>query len=426
MHRILNRPARGLRLARGASSRPDPVHSFLSDRPGRAGALFPGRRALISLALCALAGPSLAQGAFHVSTTSDAVGGGLARIDDAALVTAGRATALPFFVEGHWQGALGWVPSDVDAFGRDPSATPGSAESMVFSIQSNEGGFRDGDVLGFGPGGQLVVHTSEDELLLQLGVPAANIDVDALDFGLSGCLYFSLQSDLTGTVLGTVSDGDVLCYDPSWGTVGVILSEADVQSCYTAATGSVAAVGDVIALEEFQGELWVVPQSPSAYDGAVLACSGAPRVIADETQMGLGGAELDALSVALPADEIPCFVFDTEAASAGDPVRVTLYGKPNTTYVALMSGGTGWIDFSMRPGFGAFFFDPLDPWLNALLGQPGPANAMTDGSGRFSVDWAMPSSSVSGLGFLGEAGWSFQMFELPSLELSAPFRVVEL
>ena len=39
-----------------------------------------------------------------------------------------------------------------------------------------------------------------------------SIDVDALDFDIQGCMYFSLQSDLLNSAFGVVQDGDVLMF----------------------------------------------------------------------------------------------------------------------------------------------------------------------------------------------------------------------
>jgi len=94
-------------------------------------------------------------------------------------------------------------------------------------------------------------------------------------------------------------------------------------------------------------------------------------------------------------------------------------------YVALMAGGTGWIDFGFRPGFGAWYVDPLDPWLGTIVSMFGPPYGMTDASGTYTTSWTVPFGT-HGLGFGGEEGWSFQVMELPTLETSAPFRIEKL
>jgi hypothetical protein len=374
---------------------------------------------------CLLSAGASAQVHLHVSTSGDvSLPSGV--VEDAAVLTATKPTGPhSFFGAGHWRAVAGLVPTDVDAFARIPSMPQGSADSIAFSLLSNQGGFLDGDVLGLAPGGGFEVIVSEAELLGALGLPAANVDVDALDFDVQGCLLFSLQSDLMGTVLGDVADGDVLCYEPPLGKIWIERTEAEIQALFTLATGLSASIGDVQAIDHVAGNLWVVPQAPSSHDGAVLVCTPNPYFYVDEDGMGLGGAEVDALSLAEPNDDVPTFTLEPAAGAPGSPTTVTLRGQPNTIYIALMAGHTGWVDFSARPGFGAFYMDPSDPWLSTILGMPSPPYAVTDAQGFFTTPWTLPTASLHGVGFGGEEGWSFQVMELPSLETSAPFRVLK-
>ncbi len=401
------------------------MHRFCLPRPsGRA-----TTGALVALAL-SVAAPAAAQNTLHVSTTTN-VQLGPDLVDDATMIATGPVgpslTPSPstFFSEGHWQAVCGFVPSDIDGLGRRPSGTPGSAGAYAFSFLANEGGFLDGDVLGFAVGGGFEVIVSETELLAALGVPSANIDLDALDFDGQGCLYFSLQSDLTGTVLGMVEDGDVLCYEPATTKVSMFLTEPEIQAMFSSATGLAGSIGDVQAIESTAGVLWVVTQGPSSHDGAVLECSFNPRILVEEDEMGLNGAEIDALCDIGPSDDIPTLTMTPVAAAPGDALSIELNGDPNTIYIALLSGATGWVDFRSRPGFGAWYFDPNDPWLAMFLG-PMPPMAVTDGQGSFAGSFTLPTAPVFGLGFSGEEGWSFQVMALPSLETSAPFRVTKL
>ena len=365
-------------------------------------------------------GPNLR---FHVSTTADTTVGTQPTLDDVTLIAAGA--GLPpqaHFAPGHWQAVTGLVPGDLDGFGRRPGVTPGSAASYAFSIQSNEGGFLDGDVLGLAPLGGWEIIVSEDQILGGLGVPTANIDVDAVDFDGSGRLLFSLQANLPGTVLGDVEDGAVLRME-SDGTVTQVFSEPEVQTLFTMATGLTASIVDVQAIEFWGGELLVVTQGPSSHDGGVLSCASVPYVFTDEAAMGLGGAELDALSEARAGDDIPCFVMSADSAAAGDTLQVDVSGRANTLYLVLMSGGVGTYDFSRHPGFGAWYFDLMDPWLLSIIGSPGTPKVVLDSQGKFSASWVVPTAMVYGAGFAGEDGWSFQIMDVATRELSAPFRV---
>jgi len=385
------------------------------------------RAVVVAAGALALAVPAAGQGLpprVHVSTTSVVQPVGSPTIDDASIVTApGPGVPRPCFFEGHWQATIGFVPGDVDGFARRPGATPGSAASIAFSLLSNEGGFLDGDVLGLAPGGGVEVIVPESRIVAALGVPGANIDLDAIDFDSTDGLLFSLQSDLVGTTVGTVLDGDVLLLHQD-DRVTVELTEADVQACFTVATGSNAAIGDVQAIECYSGEIWVAVQAPSSYDGAVLSCGGVPRILLDEAAMGLGGAELDALSEVRPGDDVPVLTFSPQAASAGSVLRVEGYGRPSSILVGVMGGASGY-QRSARPGFGAWYIDPNDPWLAAVLASP-PVYAVLDAQGRFGASWALPPVAVSGLGFGGELGWTFQALDLPNRELTAPVRVTEL
>jgi hypothetical protein len=361
---------------------------------------------------------------FHVSlSTTTTIGPTV--FDDSALIAAGgAATPFPYFVEGHWLGTTGIVVGDVDAFARRPGSIPGSAGSMLFSTLSNEGGFLDGDILGLAARGGIELVVAEVDLATALGTPATSIDVDALAYDAQGSLLFSLADDLPATIFGTVLDGDVLVRD-SQGLVTIALTESDVQMRFTLATASTSAIGDVSGLEFSGGEIWVTVLSPSTFDGAILSCGAVPAVVADEATMGLGGAELDAVALAGSGDEIPTFTMLPGSAAPGAPLAVEAHGRPGTILVALMAGYTGWMNFASRPGFGAWYFDPLDPWLNTVLGMSA-TYVRLDSQGIFRTTWALPTGNVYGTGYSGEEGWSFQAVEVPTLELSAPYRVAKL
>jgi hypothetical protein len=406
----------------GAVALPRPRFSASLRNPGLLSLALAGAGAL------ALSGNAAAQTAspprFHVSLSSTTTIGTTVFDDSALIAAGGGATPFPYFVEGHWLGTTGIVVGDVDAFARRPGAIPGSAGSMLFSTLSNEGGFLDGDILGLAMRGGIELVVSEVDLATALGTPTASIDVDALAFDAQGSILFSLADDLPATIFGTVLDGDVLVRQ-SQGTVAVVLTESDVQMRCTLATGSASAIGDVSGLEFSGGEIWVTVLSPSAFDGAVISCGNVPAIVCDEATMALGGAELDAVALAGPGDEIPTFTMLPGTAAPGGLLAIEAHGRPGTVLVALMSGFTGWVNFASRPGFGAWYFDPLDPWLNTVLGMSA-TYVRLDSQGIFRTSWNLPAGNVYGTGFGGEQGWSFQVVEVPTLELSAPYRVAKL
>jgi len=388
---------------------------------------FSSVRALtVGLGVLLVSGSAAAQTPVFVSTTNNTTVGTATFDDGAVLFADGASSPVAFFRQEHWLGTSGIVPSDIDAFARVPGAPAGSARSFAFSLLSNEGGFLDGDVLSFAPGGGFEAIVTEAEITAALGVPLANIDLDALDFDLVGCLFFSLQSDLGGTGLGDLLDGDVICYEQSTNKVWIDRTEADIQAAFTLATGLAAAIGDVQGLDVVNGDLWVVTQAPSSHDGAILALGATPVIVLEESVLGLGGAEVDALSLAEAGDRIATITVEPSEAMPGDLLNVTLRGEPNTVYVALMSGSTGWIDFGARGGFGAWYLDATDPWLGTILGMPSPPYGLTDSFGVYTVAWNLPLGAVHGLGFGGEEGWTFQVLELPSFRTSSPCRVLKL
>jgi len=113
-------------------------------------------------------------------------------------------------------------------------------------------------------------------------------------------------------------------------------------------------------------------------------------------------------------------------AFPGDLVHGTLHGAPHSLQLVLMAGGTGYVDFRSRPGWGAVALDAADPWLNAILGAFDPNLVLLDATGRWDGDYLLPTQTVWGIGFGGEEGWSFQMVDLGTMELSAPFRIEKL
>ncbi len=385
------------------------------------------RFCLTSAALLGLSTLALAQvpgqRVFVSTSTDQAASGGLPAIDDADLVAAGGGTnPAPQFAIGQWLATAGFVPSDVDAFGRRPGTGPGRAGSFAFSILANENGFADGDVLGFGSGGGVVVLIPEDTLATALGVATTAIDIDALDFDGQGRLYFSLQSDLAGTTLGDLSDGDILRLEAG-GFVTMVLDEAQVQACFTTATGSSSSIADVQALDVVGNDIWVATQSPTAFDGAVLRCGAVIEIVIDEAGMGLGGAEIDALSVAQDGDELPVVLAQTPSAAAGSNLQLSFWGTPNSIQLVLPAGNAGYLPFAHVPGFGAWYLDRTDPWLNTIAGNPLPF-APLNAQGRRDTVFTLPVG-LHGLDLAGNEGWSFQSLEFPSLKLSAPMRVAK-
>ncbi len=397
-----------------------------TNRVGSAAQLTSSVRRLRSIVLlCSLSLPVAAQGArIVVSTTDDVpatVGVPFGVTDGDLIVVEPGGPVTPYLAEGQFQGSSGFVPSDIDAFAHRPNSTPGRADSNVFSLLSNEGGFLDGDILALTHGGGMTLLVSELDIATALGSSGANIDVDALAYDDQGRLLFSLADGL-----GTVLDGDILRLEPGLAGVTLVLSESDVQARFTQATGLNDAILDVQALEWAGGRLWAAVQAPSRHDGSVLALEGIPQVVRDEIDLGLGGAEIDALGELRPGDEIPVFHVSKQTALAGDLVHVEARGRPGAVAYVFMAGRSGFADMRRFDGFGGLYVDRLDPWLLALRASHALPIVVFDGAGRYATDFNLPTGTEFGVGLAGELGWSFQLFEFGPARLSAPFRVEKL
>lgn len=338
--------------------------------------------------------------------------------DDGDVLSVGVGqTPTRHFGAGHFRALYGGVPGDVDALTYQPVPNVGGAGTWAFSLLSNEAGFLDGDVLGFAPGGGLMVMVSESELALALGITGTTLDVDAATFDSTGRLVFSLQANHGGTTIGDVSDGDVLRQELD-GTVTRMFTEDDVNLLVGMA-GVSGSIADVQALHIAGDELWVCVQSPSSADGAVIAIDPLPRVVATEDELGLDGAELNALMVAENAPAVG-FDLDTSEAAAGATVSASFRGMPGDTLLILWSGAVGTFDFAHAAGFGRWYLDVNDPWL-AMAVAKAPLIGL-DGAGHATIDYTLPAG-VAGVGLGGEMGWSFQALSLGGFELSAPFRI---
>jgi len=375
------------------------------------------RRAAVLPALALTAGLGSAQ-AFVASTSSITDVAGLETLDDGSMVGFdGVQAPRQLFGEGQWQAVAGFIPSDIDGLGRRPGSVAGDWSEWVFSTLSDEAGFQDADVLGFAPGGGLEVVVAEDDLVAALGT-ASNIDIDGLAFDDQGRLHFSLQNGLAESVLGPVSDGDILIYDPL-GFVTLGIDEAGVQARFEVASGTTSSIGDV------QGVVWtadgyvVVTQGPSESDGAVLSIGSTPAFWHSEAAVGLEGAELDALAFFEPAEHAGEMWMSAHETTDGATVTARYSGgAPGANLMVAVSGTAGFQVLPGLAGFGALYFDLTDPFLNQ---SQLPLLAL-DAGGELELSFQLPPGA-GGIGFGDTAGWTFQCVDLDRLMLSAPYRV---
>lgn len=396
--------------------------SFLAWRGIRADGR-PGLAVPLSLVLLASTASAQTPPRFLVSTSDDLVAP--VAVDSDLLAIGGGQAASVYFSDGHWLATVGFEPSDIDAFAFRPLARKGTSSSFAFSLLSDEGGVEDGDVLGIAAAGGVEVLTKEDDLASALGLPGTALDVDALAFDDLGQLFFSLQSDLANTTLGQVLDGDVL-FLKNDGNVDRWLSEGEVETRFIMATGSTSSITDVLGIEWVNGEIWASVQAPSAYDGAIFSCGSAPALVLDEVAAGLGGEELDAFALAPTGSIVSNLQVASTLVPAGSTVHADLYGRPGSLQLVFMAGNAGTYPFGQVPGFGGFFVDPLDPWLLATILGPHTPIVQLDAAGVYAIDYLIPPDMVWGAGFGGEEGWSFQMIDGGTFEVSTPVRIARL
>ena len=306
----------------------------------------------LACALAALAAPSSAQTLdLLVSTSADETLGSLVFGDEEVVLhpaggvprLAWPTSTLALHLGPTSAGATYLEPGDLDALHDLGDGTPGGG--LLFSLVSDEGGWKDGDVLRTLDGGVSLVW-SEDTLVAAVGATDGNLDIDALQLDDDGWVLFSLAEDedsawLSGDQPGVVQDGDVLRWNPATGVIEVLLTESAVAGLVAVALGGSATIGDTkgLARDPADGSLLFCVQSPSAHDGSVFSAAGGGSLLAGhaESDFGFGGAgELDALCV---AHSTWATLQGSEGKpAAGTSVSLTLGGaQPGTAWVLLMS-----------------------------------------------------------------------------------------
>jgi hypothetical protein len=137
--------------------------------------------------------------------------------------------------------------------------------------------------------------------------------------------------------------------------------------------------------------------------------------------VGLGGTELDALMLVGDQDLVPNVRVEPSEAPVGSTVHVEFRGEPHEGLLVLYAGDAGHLPF-FGPGFGAWYVDAADPWLNSIFTGPTLPLVPLDAAGSYGIDYTLPIG-VEGMGIDGNSGWTFQTMALSTLELSEPFRV---
>ncbi len=258
-------------------------------------------------------------------------------------------------------------PNDIDGLEFTPVA-PGRpfAEGVWFSMLSDQGGFKDGDILRFDPlavPGGIKVEFAEAALVQAMGANDGNIDIDAIAVDATGALYFSTAEDEScGPSATVVEDGAVWILQKNGTTAGVLFSALAMEQFAQHALGSVVAVNDVTGLDLYGSDLLFTVQSPTAEDATVFSVSGGGTIFTGfrEPDWGFGnGVEADAIA-SFEAVSFPSLDVGPTPVLSGATVNAALAGlTPNAPYALLVATATapGGAAFPVH-GFGALALDP--------------------------------------------------------------------
>lgn len=292
-------------------------------------------------------------------------------------------------------------PSDID--GLDVHAVAPGVPWMAglhFSLVSDEGGFRDGDILRFDPSTASVhVVFAEAALVAAIAANDANIDVDAFCIEADGTLIFSLAEDESvGPGQTIILDDAVFRLLPGASAATVLYDDAAMAAAVSQALGVSTAIGDVKGLDMLDGELLFTVQSPSAHDATVFTMASGGAIFDQRTEAALGflgEVEADALAI-LPAPPFPTLDLSAPAVVEGTPVTVRLEGTgPGAPFLVLISGAPLFFGGQPTSGFGVLSLDPTDPlWLAGLLNAPA-LFGVADPTGVGSLSGGVPIAGVA-------------------------------
>ena len=290
--------------------------------------------------------------------------------------------------------ALYLTPSDIDAID-DEGAVPAGG-GLYFSMPADQAGFKDGDILSFGAAG-LQVFRPEADLVAVTGASDGNVDLDALEIGPTGALYFSfadneLSTVLSGDLPGQIKDGDVMGWLPGAPQAMMVYTEAQVDTLVSQALGVTVTTTDTsgLARDPVSGELLFSVLSPTANDATVFTVAGGGAIVPGHAEADFGfttAPEIDALTVAVSS--FPALTVSSGKPGAGAQLTFTVRGaQPGVPHVVLAALDTGSATVPLG-GWGGFALasDLLLglTWQNASLYMTVP-----DGTGKGSLLTVVP------------------------------------
>jgi hypothetical protein len=292
--------------------------------------------------------------------------------------------------------ALHPVFTDVDAVhDRGPGAT--AADGLLFSITVDEAGFKDGDVVGVGAGGNLEVVMAEPSFIAAVGSTDGNVDLDAFQQDPDGTVLFSFgdneaSSFLSGDDPNVIEDGDVLMLAPGATVASVLFTESQIDAFVGQALGATSSTVDTLALARNpqDGAVLFTVQSPTAHDASVFSTAAGGSLLAGhaEADLGFTGApELDALSVS--ACRFPAATTSASKPAPGSSVTLTVRdAQPGALHLALVALARVPPAFTLS-GWGGFVLQQ-DALLGAALSAAPSLVIVPDGTGHGALTAALP------------------------------------
>ena len=252
------------------------------------------------------------------------------------------------------------VLGDIDAI--DDNGAP-NGMGLSFSIPADQAGFKDGDVLAFGPGG-IQVSIPEATLVTVTGASDNNVDLDALQIDAGGVVYFSFADNenstfLSGDVAGQIKDGDVMKWIPGDAQASMVYTESQIDTMVSHALGATVLTTDTsgLARDPVTKALLFSVLSPTANDATVFTEAGGGAILTGQAEADFGftvGPEIDGLAVA--ASKFPALTVNMGNPPAGAALTFTVRGaQPNVPHFVLAALGmnpsgfglTGWGSFAL-------------------------------------------------------------------------------
>ncbi|MDP7062416.1 MAG: hypothetical protein QF489_05710 [Planctomycetota bacterium] len=288
-------------------------------------------------------------------------------------------------------------PAGIDAIClvAPPNGAVPTLLDCYFSSDRDFHGYKDGDIFTLSTSGGVQVVFGEDELHALLQPSSGTIDIDALAIWSADILRISLANNLGGTLLGDISDGDILEWDTSTNGVTILATEADVQQWVDQAVGGASAIGDLKSLTMLPGSnsMAFTVQAPTADDASVYSDEAGGSIVQgwhESDWQFQQSTELDALCFVPTTFKQPV-VLSTDVAyvQAGHGVKIRLRHAEPSHQLAGIAGIGVHLKAHWRGRSGLAVVDPLFGPIR-LWPAANQENILADASGAADYVAVMP------------------------------------